>query len=57
MDSSQDLPDGGREPQKVALIYYLAKFFRKLLENEENWRASKILLCRLVTTKTFVGEQ
>ena len=50
MDSTQDFPDGGCQPQK-------AKFCRKLLENEENWLASKILLCRSATTKTFVGEQ
>ena len=57
MDSTQDFPHGGRQPQKGAPIYYLAKFCRKLLENEENWLASKIVLCRLATTKTFIGEQ
>ena len=39
----------GRQSKRRAPTYYLAKFFRKLHENEENWTealASKILLCR-----------
>ena len=30
-------PQGGRQPQKLAPSYYLAKFCQKLHENEENW--------------------
>ena len=43
MDNTRDFPDRGHQLQKGAPIYYLAKFCRKLLENEENWLASKTL--------------
>ena len=56
IDSTQNFPDGGRQPQKGAPIYNLAKFCRKLLENEVNGFASKTLLCRFATTKTFVEQ-
>ena len=43
---------GAPTPKGRAPIYYLAKFHRKLHENEENWTGGvhpKILLCRSAT--------
>ena len=47
----------GRQPEKGAPTYYLAKICRKLHENEENWDgggASNILLCRSATAKLTI---